>query len=184
MADEETTDGGEEPKPSMIKKLMMPLVLSFVTAGIAIGALNFFGVISFGDKAEVAEGMEGEEGAEGADDKEAMVGSKAGMPAFFFTLYPDMLVALTNNGKSRYLKLTIQVMSREEEVVAGVEQYHPIIRNNLLKLFQEVDFDLVASPQGIEALQGIAAEEIERVLKQYHGPSAVEGVYFTSFVVQ
>ncbi len=181
MADDETKDGGEEQKPSMIKKLMMPLVLSLVTAGIAIGALNFFGVISIGGKAEMAEGMEGEEGADG---EEAVASGKAGMPAFFFKLYPDMLVALTNNGKSRYLKLTIEVMSREETVVEGVEQYHPIIRNNLLKLFQEVDFDLVSSPQGVEALQEIAAEEIERVLKQYHGPNAIEGVYFTSFVVQ
>ncbi len=179
MADEETKDGGEEKKPSMIKKLMLPVVMSLVVAGGAIGALNFFGIISIGAKPEMVESMEEEEGAESE-----MVGAKAGMPAFFFTLYPDMLVALTKNGKSRYLKLSIQVMSREEDVVAGVEQYHPIIRNNLLKLFQEVEFDLVASPQGIEALQEIAAVEVKRVLKQYHGPSAIEGVYFTSFVVQ
>ncbi len=44
MADEETTDGGEEQKPSLIKKLMMPVALSLVTVGIAVGALNFFGV--------------------------------------------------------------------------------------------------------------------------------------------
>jgi len=184
MAKDETKDG-EEQKPSMIKKMMIPLVVLLVGGGGGVFALDFFGIISLkGEKEETAQSMEGEASAGSAESSSGMGGSKAGMPAFFFTLYPDMLVALTKDGRSRYLKLTIEVMSRDQTVVAGVEQYHPIIRNNLLKLFQEVEFDLLSSPEGVEALQTIAHEEIERVLQEYHGPSALEGVYFTSFVVQ
>ncbi|MFK8029922.1 MAG: flagellar basal body-associated protein FliL [Gammaproteobacteria bacterium] len=180
MADAEKTDG-EEKKPSLMKKLMLPVVMSLVVAGIAIGALHYFGVIKLGGEPEMAATAEGEEGAEGDMEPE---GSKAGMPAFFFSFYPDMLVTMSSGSSTHYLKLKIDVMARDEELVAAVEQFHPIMRNNLIKLFQEVTYELASSPEGLETLQAMAAEEVKRVLKKYHGPSDIEGVYFTSFVVQ
>ena len=180
MADEEKP-GVEEKKPSLIKKLMLPLVLSLAVTGGTLGALSFLGIVQLGGEPEMAAAVAGEEGAAAATP---MAGSEAGKPAFFFTFYPDMLVNLASGSQTHYLKLKIDVMARDEDVVAAVEQFHPIMRNNLIKIFQEVDYEIVASPQGIEALQKIAAEEVTRVLKKYHGPSEIEGVYFTSFVVQ
>ena len=180
MAEEQATEGAEEQKPSLIKKLMLPLVLSLVVSGGVVGALMFFGVISMGQPADTAE-MDGEELAEvdtTASDKEA------GSPAFFFSFYPDFLINLDANGKSHYLKVSIDVMSRDEEVIAGVELYHSILRNNILMLFKDVGYDTVNSNEGVESMQAMAAEEIRRVLKKYHGKNSIEGVYFTSFVVQ
>ncbi len=180
MAEEKDAEGTEEKKPSLIKKLMMPLVLSLVVSGGAIGALSFMGIISIGQPPQAAavEGEEGEEGVAAASDMEA------GSPAFFFTFYPDFLVNLDANGKSHYLKVSIDVMSRDEEVIAGMELYHSILRNNILMLFKEIDYNTVNSNEGVESMQAMASEEIRRVLKKYHGNNSIEGVYFTSFVVQ
>ncbi|MEM7081986.1 MAG: flagellar basal body-associated FliL family protein [Pseudomonadota bacterium] len=186
MAEEEAS-AGEEAKPSLIKRLMLPVILSLVVAGAAVGGLSFFGIISFGPPpadamAEEGGASEGSEGADGGDDMGD--GAAAGSPAFFFSFYPDMLVTLGRGEGSHYLKLKIDVMARDEEVIKGVEQFHPILRNNLIKLFQEVDYATVAGSEGVETLQTIAFDEITRVLKQYHGSNQIEGVYFTSFVVQ
>lgn len=176
MADDDAKDG-EEKKPSMIKSLLVPLVTSLIAAGATVGGLGFMGVVNFGEQPPVAEAGAMEGGENGGE-------MAAGSPAFFFTFYPDMLIRLPAGKKSHYLKLSVEVMSRQEEVVTGIEQYQPIIRNNLLKMFQEVDHSIVMGPNGVEELQIMAAEEIREVLKKYHGNDSIEGVYFSSFVVQ
>ena len=75
-------------------------------------------------------------------------------------------------------------MSRDEDAIKGVEEYHAIMRNNILKLFQQVKYETVKGQEGMESMQKIALDEVRRVLKQYYGNDDVEGVYFTSFVVQ
>ena len=183
--DEAAEAEAEAPKPSAIKKLMLPVVVALVMTGGTIGALQAFGVISFGSgeaPSAAAEG-EGAEG-EGAEGDDAPSPESAGKPAYFFSFYPDMLVNFTADGQPHYLKLSIDVMSRNEDVIKGVEEYHSIMRNNLLMLFQKVQFDTVRSDEGIAEMQKLALDEIKRVLKQYHGENDVEGVYFTSFVVQ
>ena len=183
MAEESTEEVTEETKPSAIKKFMLPAIVALVMTGGTIGALQAFGIISFGSSSpETAEA--GEEGTEVADSEEAPSPESAGTPAFFFSFYPDMLVNFTADGQPHYLKLSLDVMSRDEDVIKGVEEYHSIMRNNLLMLFQKVQFETVRSDEGIAEMQELALTEIKRVLKQYHGENDVEGVYFTSFVVQ
>ena len=189
MADEEQNTEAEtetEPtkKPSLIKKLMMPLAVGVVVAGVAIGALSFLGVISFGSGEAMEVAADGEESADGESIEAMASPESAGSPAFFFSFYPDMLVNFTVDGNPHYLKVSIDVMSRDEEAIKGVEEYHSIMRNNLLKIFQTVEFATVGGKNGIDSLQVIARDEIRRVLTKYHGTNDVEGVYFTSFVVQ
>lgn len=180
MAEEQGKEGAEEQKPSLIKKLMLPIVLSLVVSGGVIGALKIFGVISIGGPAVTGE----VDGEEPADEAMTVSDKDAGSPAFFFTFYPDFLVNLDANGKSHYLKVSIDVMSRDEDVIAGMELYHSILRNNILMLFKDVSYDTVNSNEGVVSMQAMASEEIRRVLKKYHGKNSIEGVYFTSFVVQ
>lgn len=187
MADN-TMDAATEPaqpQPSLVKRLLLPLTVALVMTGGTLAALQVFGVISFGPAPAPAAPAEGAEGtAEGEVADVAPSPESAGKPAFFFSFYPDMLVNFTADGQPHYLKLSLDVMSRNEDVIKGVEEYHAIMRNNLLILFQQVQFETVKSQEGIASMQALALEEIKRVLKQYHGENDVEGVYFTSFVVQ
>ena len=178
MAEAAAQEAGQEQKASPIKKMLVPALASLVVLGVALGALNFFGIISFGEQAPPAEVVEEAEGEETPSPE------SAGSPAYFFSFYPDMLVNFTADGRAHFLKVKIDDMSRDEDAIKGVEEYHSIMRNNLLMLFQQVKFETVNSQQGISEMQALALAEIKRVLKQYHGENDVEGVYFTSFVVQ
>jgi len=167
-----------ETKPSLVKKLMIPLVLAIVSSGATFAGLKFSGLIGK-PAAEASADMPGEEGA-----ATSAAGPNVGKPAFFFTLYPDMLVNFTSDGRPAYLKLKIDVMSHDEKVIEAVEEYLAIVRNNLLTAFQQVDFDSSNRQQSIEQMRELALNEIKTVLANYHGNDDVEGVYFTSFVVQ
>ncbi len=180
MADEPVTED-QPAKPSLIKKLALPLVLVLVSSGVTFGGLKFSGML---DPAPppAAEMAEGEEGADGEEMGE--VSAMAGQPAFFFTLYPDMLVNFTADGRPAYLKLQIEMMSHDEDVITGVEQYQAIVRNNLLSAFAQINFDSAKRQESIANMRALALDEAKAVLKQYHGNNKLEGVYFTSFVVQ
>ena len=167
-----------ETKPSLVKKLMIPLILAIVSSGATFAGLKFSGLLDKPATAAPAEGT--------AEDGTAppAPGQHAGKPAFFFTLYPDMLVNFTADGRPAFLKLKIDVMSHDEKVIEAVEEFQAIVRNNLLSAFQEVDFDTSNRQQSIQEMRDLALAETRAVLANYHGNADVEGVYFTSFVVQ
>jgi flagellar FliL protein len=178
MADDKAKEGQEEAKPSLIKKLAIPLVLAIVASGGTFGALKFTGKLDA--PPEAAEGMAPADAA----PMPAADASHVGKPAFFFTLHPDLLVNFSSDGRPAYLKLAVDIMSHDEKVISGVEQYQAIIRNNLLSAFQAVNFDSAKRQESIESMRELALNETRSVLAQYHGSQDVEGVYFTSFVVQ
>lgn len=161
---------------SSTKKLILAVVATLVIFGAVLGILNFMGIFSFGQPVPAST-----EPVEGEEQVEAIVTDG---PPLFFTLYPDMLVNFTVDGKAHFLKVSIDVMSRNEVAIKGVEEYHPVMRNNILKLFQQVDYKTVHGPTGMESMQAIALEEIKRILKSYSVNNEIEGVFFTSFVVQ
>ncbi|MFK7886268.1 MAG: flagellar basal body-associated protein FliL [Gammaproteobacteria bacterium] len=180
MADEEAQEGQEGKKPSLIKKIALPLVIGLVSSGATFGGLKFSGML---DPAP-PEAAETEMPTEGGEMAAAGSSSHVGKPAFFFTLYPDLLVNFSSDGRPAYLKLAVDVMSHDEEAIKGVEEFQAIIRNNLLSAFQAVDFDSTQRQESIEAMRVLALEETRGVLTEYYGNQNVEGVYFTSFVVQ
>ncbi len=184
MADEPVTEDQEEQpaKPSLVKKLALPLVLVAVSSAATFGGLKFSGMLDASPPAEIAEGEAGEDGEEG-EDMDAP-SAMAGQPAFFYKIYPDMLVNFMSDGRPAFLKLQIEVMAHDEEVIQGVELYQAIVRNNLLAAFAQINFDSAQHQQSITSMRELAHAEIKAVLKQYHGNSKIEGVYFTSFVVQ
>lgn len=167
-----------QTSPSLVKKLMIPLILAIVSSGATFAGLKFSGLLGQPAAPTAVEGA-GEDGT-----ASAVAGQSVGKPAYFFTLYPDMLVNFTSDGRPAFLKLAIDVMSHDEKVIEAVEEYQAIVRNNLLAAFQEVDFDSSNRQQSIEQMRALALAEIRQVLANYHGNADVEGVYFTSFVVQ
>lgn len=167
-----------ETKPSLVKKIMIPLVLAIVSSGATFAGLKFSGIL--GSPAQEVPTEAGNEDGEPS----SKAAQNVGKPAFFFKLYPDMLVNFTADGRPAYLKLAMDVMSHDEDAIAGVEEFQAIVRNNLLSAFQEVDFDSSNRQQSIEQMRELALTEVKTVLADYHGNDNLEGVYFTSFVVQ
>ncbi len=105
--------------------------------------------------------------------------------ALYYKFEPAFVVNFGDEGNSRYLQVTVEVMSRSAEVVEAVKGNEPAIRNDLVMLFSSQQYDVLMSPEGKDKLRQSALESIRTVVaKEGTNPEEVEGVYFTSFVIQ
>ncbi|MEQ9462689.1 MAG: flagellar basal body-associated FliL family protein, partial [Haliea sp.] len=59
----------------------------------------------------------------------------------------------------------------------------PAVRNRLIMLLSDQDFDALRTVAGKEVLRQDVLKAVNEVLK-LSGPDAVQDVYFTSFVLQ
>lgn len=105
-------------------------------------------------------------------------------PAIYHAFEPAFVVNFKEKGRTRYLQINVQVMTRDEDVIKTLDQHMPLIRNNLLLLFSGKDADTLHSPEGKEKLRQAALEEVQRILEEQTGNPGVEALYFTNFVTQ
>jgi flagellar FliL protein len=105
--------------------------------------------------------------------------------ALYYKFEPAFVVNFGGEGNSRYLQITLEAMSRSPEVVEALKANEPAIRNDLVLLFSSQQYDVLMSPEGKDALRQNTLESIRKVLaKEGTKPEEIEGVYFTSFVIQ
>ncbi|MDH5301612.1 MAG: flagellar basal body-associated FliL family protein [Gammaproteobacteria bacterium] len=106
-------------------------------------------------------------------------------PPLYHPFEPAFVVNFQDRGRTRYLQISVQVMTREEEVVKSLETHMPLIRNDLLMLFSGQTSETLYSAEGKESLRQSALEVVKRILEEQTGKKdAVEALYFTSFVTQ
>ena len=169
MADIPTLDAAPEDadaKPKGKSKLLIIIIAVVVLlAGAGAGAWYFLG--------------------QGDAGKEAKVEKHPALPAQYVALDPPFVVNFEASQLVRFLQITVQAMTRELETVELIKSNDPVIRNDLLLLFGNQKYELIATREGKEKLRKDALESIRKVVKQAGGkPESVEAVYFTSFVMQ
>src|SRR5690606_24901115 len=109
----------------------------------------------------------------------------ARLPPRFVELDPPFVVNFHPGSSARFLQVAVQVMTRDPQTVAKLEDLAPIIRNDLLLLFGNKQVAEVSSPEGKEALRTATLEAVRKVVADEDGkPETLEAVYFTSFVMQ
>lgn len=85
----------------------------------------------------------------------------------------------------RFLQVTVEVMSRDQKTLDLLKNNDPVVRNDLLMLFGNQQYTVLATPAGKEQLRASALAAIRKDVAQAGGdPKRVEAVYFTSFVMQ
>jgi flagellar FliL protein len=77
----------------------------------------------------------------------------------------------------------MEVMAKDQKGIDSVQKNIPLIRNNLLLLMSNRDYQSLMSREGKEKLRQEALVEIRAVQKKQGGDD-IEDVLFTSFVVQ
>ena len=82
------------------------------------------------------------------------------------------------------MQITMEVMSRDQEVINAVREHTPVIRNALILHFGSADYDAVVTREGKERMLDDALAEIQTVMEERIGESGVEEVYFTSLIIQ
>ncbi|MCC7464330.1 MAG: flagellar basal body-associated FliL family protein [Gammaproteobacteria bacterium] len=103
----------------------------------------------------------------------------------YFKFDPAFVVNFGQDGSTRYLQLTLEAMSRDATVIEDIKSNEPAIRNDLVLLYSAQQYDTLASAAGKEQLRADTLAAIRRILAgEGARAEAVEGVYFTSFVIQ
>ncbi|HEV7610503.1 MAG TPA: flagellar basal body-associated FliL family protein [Steroidobacteraceae bacterium] len=107
----------------------------------------------------------------------------AGKSAVYYAIDPPLVVNFEEGSAVRFLQITMEVMARDQKAIDSVQKNIPLIRNNLLLLMSNRNYQTMMSREGKEKLRQEALTEVRAVQKKEGGPD-VDDLLFTSFVVQ
>jgi flagellar FliL protein len=103
----------------------------------------------------------------------------------YYKFDPAFIVNFGAEGNVKYLQITLEAMSRDAAVVEAIKNNEPAIRNDLVLLFSAQQYDALMAPEGKEKLRQATLDAVRKAVAAEGGKSeAIEGVYFTSFVIQ
>ena len=106
-------------------------------------------------------------------------------PALFAPLHPPLVINFkSSDGESHFMQLTLEVMARDQAVVDEVKNHAAVIRNSLILMYGNVDYETVVTREGKEQMLADALAEIRKILEAETGKTDVEAVYFTSLIIQ
>ena len=182
--------------------------------GLGIGALIFGGGSEPDPSAEVSEILDGTkppvqnkkeeeeensdeesevemECTENADGEEECVPKKkvkkVNVEEKFLTTYYEFPGNFTTNLRSskKFLQITVGVSTQyDEEVMVNVESHQLALRGIILGVMSEYSQDDVAGRDGKQALADSIKDALNIFLEDKEGFGGVEGIHFTSFVLQ
>jgi flagellar FliL protein len=118
----------------------------------------------------IASAMHGEDGASSG-------------PALYYAIDPPLVVNFEDGSAVRFLQISMSVMARDQKALDSVQKNLPLIRNNLLLIMSNRNYQTLMSREGKEELRHDALAEVRAVQKHTGGPD-VEDLLFTTFVVQ
>jgi flagellar FliL protein len=105
-------------------------------------------------------------------------------PAVYEPLTPAFVVNFNQNGRQRYMQVSITMLARNAADMEALKVHMPVIRNNLVMLFSGIPFDSIATPIGQEMLRQKATASVQEVAQKELGKTVVEQLLFTNFVLQ
>ena len=107
------------------------------------------------------------------------------LPARYVTLDPPFVVNFEAESTVRFLQVTVGVMTRDEKVEHMIKDNDPRIRNDLLLILGNQNYETVSKLEGKEELRKRCLESVRAVVADSGGEGPkVEALYFTSFVMQ
>jgi len=153
------------------KKLILIIVGVILLLAAAAGAAFFF--LSGG-----------EEEAAGETAEPAAVEAEPVMPVQYVILKPEFVVSFQVGQRQRFLQVNIEVMTRKQNVVDALTLHDPMIRNTIIRIIGEQNFEHLRTAEGRIELQQQLLQNLSALLKREAGVDGVEAVLFTDFVMQ
>ncbi|MGQ7861911.1 flagellar basal body-associated protein FliL [Pseudomonas sp. CBSPBW29] len=149
-------------------KLILVIVLAlFLAIGLSVGATWYFMHSAQSKPAATAE-----------------VNPNVKQPAIFEPMLPAFVANFNQNGRQRYLQVSITLLARNQADLDALKVHMPVIRNNLVMLFSAQPFDTLATPVGQEMLRQKVTASVQEVAQKEVGKPVIEQVLFTNFVLQ
>jgi flagellar protein FliL len=103
--------------------------------------------------------------------------------AMYYAIDPPLVVNFEDGSVVRFLQITMEIMAHDQKAIESLQRNLPVIRNNLLLLMSNRNYQSLMSREGKEKLRGEALDEVRAVQKK-QGGGDVDDLLFTSFVVQ
>ncbi len=162
------SDAVKDPSAKGKLKIILLLVLALLLAiGLSVGATWFV--------------------LHKSEDKPATDPAQVGSlkpAAIYEPLTPAFVVNFNQNGRQRYMQVSITLQGRDQAALDALKVHMPVIRNNLVMMFSGQGFDTLASPVGQEMLRQKATASVQEVAQKEVGKPVVDQLLFTNFVLQ
>jgi flagellar protein FliL len=110
-------------------------------------------------------------------------GGEGGKPSLYFAIDPPLVVNFEDGSVVRFLQISMEIAAHDQKALDSVQRNIPLIRNNLLLLMSNRNYQSMMSREGKEKLRQEALTEVRAVQKKAGGGD-VDDLLFTSFVVQ
>lgn len=176
MADNEAEDQTEDNEAEETKGGGKTKLIIIVVALLVLGAGGFFA-------APAVMNMISPPAEDEAEPAEPVVDT--GKPALFAPLHPPLVVNFKDAyGESHFMQFTLEVMAREQAVIDEVKNHAAVIRNSLILMYGNVEYETVITREGKEQMLADALAEIQDIVETETGKTGVEAVFFTSLIIQ
>lgn len=161
-------DAAKAPAGKGKLKLILLIVLGlFLAIGVSVGATWYFMHSATTKPAVTAE-----------------ANPNVKQPAIFEPMLPAFVANFNQNGRQRYLQVSITLLARNQADLDALKVHMPVIRNNLVMLFSAQPFDTLVTPVGQEMLRQKVTASVQEVAQKEVGKPVIEQVLFTNFVLQ
>ncbi|SDH42917.1 flagellar FliL protein [Pseudomonas flavescens] len=158
-------------KPPGKLKLIIVIVLALLLAvGLSVGGTWFF--------------LSKDAAKQEAAHEQAENAAPVKQPAIYEELTPAFVVNFTQNGRARYMQVSVALMTRDQAGLDALKVNMPVLRNNLVMLFSSQDFATLITPVGKEMLRQQATASVQQLAEKETGKVTVEQVLFTNLVLQ
>ncbi|WP_263261801.1 flagellar basal body-associated protein FliL [Pseudomonas entomophila] len=113
--------------------------------------------------------------------------SKEGPPkVVYYSLNPPLVGNYGMDGGPRLhvYKADIALKVTGPEALAAVKHHEPLIRNQMVQLFNQQSLEALSSGESKEALRQEALKQTQQVLNDEEGKPVVEDLLFNNLIVQ
>ena len=119
-----------------------------------------------------------------ADDEPVAEAAPVVLPVQYVIMKPEFVVSFQVGPRQRFLQLTLEIMTRQPAVVEALRLHDPLLRNEIIRIISEQDFNHLRTAEGRVELQQRLLEHIALLVKRESGADGVEAVLFTNLVMQ
>lgn len=181
---DEVKNEAEEGKPkkglSTVKIVLLSVILSSFVGGGLVGLTVY--LLSDNDSSQVTAAKDVEQDDDAAEEE--VEDKKNDGPVQYHQMDPKFVVSFSDKSVARFMQFSLQVMTRDDEVIEQLKLHNPAIRSNLVLLFNNQDASVMNTRDGKEALLTQITDDINKSLNELADISGVEAAYFDSFLIQ
>lgn len=168
---EEGKGGGGSP---------MKLIIVMIVGGILLVSVSIGGVFFMMKSMGMLDGKGG--GGSGHKEEKVVVDDQ---PAIYFPLEPAFIINFNDRGRTRFLQVTMDVMTTNQLIIDEMTKHMPLIRNNILILLSKLGGEVLQSGEGKDAVREAVLKELQIIMTEKTGlVKTVEALYITSYVTQ